>query len=121
MKRLIWCICAVCTIFVLATLCAGQDVWVEPAAHMADWQAMLRDPILPFTESGVATDSGTWYYRGGASDGTQATSGVEILEDGARLVLRPSATADTASVRYRGSISVRSARALSIGVYISDL
>ena len=122
MKRLIWCICAVCTIFVLATLCAGQDVWVEPAAHMADWQAMLRDPILPFTESGVATDSGTWYYRGGASDGTQATSGVEILEDGARLVLRPSATADTASVRYRGSISVRSARALSVDtVYQTDL
>lgn len=118
MKRLIWCICAVCTIFVLATFCAAQDVWVETAAHMADWQAMLRDPILTFTDSGVATDSGTWYYRGGASDA--ASPGVEILDGGERLVLRPSATADKASVRYRGNLSVRSTRALSVGLFVSD-
>lgn len=117
MKRLIWCVCAALTSVFLAISCAAalcQDVWVQPAAHMADWQAMLRDPIVAFTENGTKTNAGTWYYHGD-------TSGTEILDNGERLVMCPDAVSGKAVVRYRGSLTVRSGRALSVGVYLSDL
>ena len=72
-KRLIWCVCAVCFALILIYPCAAvlcQDVYVEKTAHLADWQAALRDPMVLFSENGTNTGGITWYYR---SDGSDAT------------------------------------------------
>ena len=51
-KRLIWCVCAVCFALILIFPCAAvlcQDVYVEKASHLADWQAALHDSPVPFS------------------------------------------------------------------------
>ncbi len=115
-KRLIWCVCAVCITLFLILPCAAvlcQDVYVEKAAHLADWQAALRGSFVPFSENGTKTNDITWYYR---SDGADAN----VLDDGERLSANITGTAGRAVFRCTGTLRLRTAHALSVGVYLAD-
>ena len=115
-KRLIWCVCAVCFALILIYPCTAvlcQDVYVEKTAHLADWQAALRDPMVLFSENGTNTGGITWYYR---SDGSDAT----VLENGERLAAYITGSAGRAVFRCTGNLRLHTARALSVGVYLTD-
>lgn len=115
-KRLIWCVCAVCFALILIFPCAAvlcQDVYVEKAAHLADWQAALRDSPVPFSENGADIDGTAWYYTSDASDAA-------ILGDGERLAVSVTEAAGSAVFRYTGNLRLNLARALSFGVYLTD-
>lgn len=114
-KRLIWCVCAVCFALILIFPCAAvlcQDVYVEKAAHLADWQAALRDSPVPFSENGANIDGTAWYYTSDASDAA-------ILGDGERLAVSVTEAAGSAVFRYTGNLRLNLARALSFGVYLT--
>lgn len=113
-KRWIWCICALVFCFFFSIPCAAalcQDVWLEPAAHIADWQAILRTPVARFTENSSGNDA--WNYIDDAADS-------DVLENGERIVTYITASEGKAVYRYRGSINLRSSGALSFGVYLTD-
>lgn len=115
-KRLIWYVCAVCFTLILIFPCSAvlcQDVYVETTAHLADWQAALREPIVPFSENGTKTDGTTWYYR---NDGADAV----VLGDGERLSTYITEPTGKAVFRCAGNLRLHPTRALSVGVYLFD-